>query len=353
MDDPAARPLRRLRALALPHVIFVCAGWLAASAGCAKAPDVVLYCALDQVFSEELVREFERETGLTVRAEFDVEAQKTVGLVTRLREERARPRCDVFWNNEIAHTVALAEEGLLASYDSPAAREIPERWRDPQRRWTGFAARARVFIVNTDLVPDPTGIRGFDDLLDPRWKGKVCMARPLTGTTLTHVTALFVAWGEERTRDWIARATASESPLAFVQSNGQVMRLVREGQMAWGLTDTDDLRVAEVAGYPVVAVYPDQGADGQGTFLIPNSVALLADAPHPEAGRRLVDFILSREVEARLAASDSAQIPLRLDVPRPAHVADPATLKVLDVDWSAVARELVPRTRELAERFVR
>jgi iron(III) transport system substrate-binding protein len=345
MDDPAQRPRSRVVALLLPLA-------LALAPACAKQPDVVLYCALDQVFSEELVREFERETGLTVRAEFDVEAQKTVGLVTRLREERARPRCDVFWNNEIAHTVALAEDGLFAAYDSPAAADIPERYRDPQRRWTGFAARARVFIVNTELA-DPSAMHGFDDLLDRRWKGKVCMARPLTGTTLTHLTALYVAWGEERVRAWLERATAEDSPLSFVQSNGQVMRLVREGQMAWGLTDTDDLRVAESMGFPVVAVYPDQGAAGQGTFLIPNSVALLAAAPHPEAGRRLVDFLLSRRVEERLAASDSAQIPLRTDVPRPAHVADPATLKVLEVDWSAVARELGPRTRELSERFVR
>src|SRR5262245_20871327 len=129
MHDPAQRLRRRVGALLLPLA-------LALAPACAQEPDVVLYCALDQVFSEELVREFERETGLTVRAEFDVEAQKTVGLVLRLHEERARPRCDVFWNNEIAHTVAMAEEGLLAAYDSPSARDIPERWRDPQRRWT-------------------------------------------------------------------------------------------------------------------------------------------------------------------------------------------------------------------------
>jgi hypothetical protein len=135
------RPLLACAALAAALTTF-------SLGGCAPEPDVVLYCALDQVFSEELVREFERETGLRVRAEFDVEAQKTVGLVRRLREEAARPRCDVFWNNEIAHTVSLAEDGLLSPYDSPSAADIPEEFRDPQRRWTGFAARARVFIVN-------------------------------------------------------------------------------------------------------------------------------------------------------------------------------------------------------------
>jgi iron(III) transport system substrate-binding protein len=324
---------------------------LVAACGCAKEPDVVLYCALDQVFSEELVREFEKQSGLDVRAEFDVEAAKTVGLVKRIREEAARPRCDVFWNNEIAHTVSLAEDGLLAAYDSPSAKDIPAAFRDPQHRWTGFAARARVFIVNTTLA-DPAQIHGFDDLLDPRWAGKVCMARPLTGTTLTHLTALFVGWGEERTRDWLKRAQAEGSPLQFVQSNGQVMRLVREGQMAWGLTDTDDFNVARQNGFPVAAVYPDQGEGKQGTLVIPNTVAILAAAPHPQAARRLVDFILSRQVEARLAASESAQIPVRAEVARPEHVRSAAELTVLPVDWVEVGRQIESRLAELSELFL-
>ena len=65
--------------------------------------------------------------------------------------ERARTRCDVFWSNEFAQMVSLANDGLLAAYDSPSAAEIPAGFRDPGRRWTGFAARARVFIVNTEL----------------------------------------------------------------------------------------------------------------------------------------------------------------------------------------------------------
>lgn len=312
----------------------------------------MVYVALDQQFSEPLLATFGKVLGVGVRQQHDTEAQKTVGLVSRIIEEKDAPRCDVFWNNEIAHTVALAEDGLLAPYDSPSAADIPERWRDPQRRWTGFAARARVFIVNTELA-DPAQVHGLEDLLDPRWKGRVCMARPLTGTTLTHVAALFTLWGPERTQAWLGRATAQDSPLSFVQSNGQVMRLVREGQMAWGLTDTDDFNVALGMGFPVAAVFPDQGEGADGTLLIPNTLAVLAEAPHPEAARRLVDFLLSPGVEARLAASESAQIPLRDGVPRPEHVASAGRLRLCDVDWEAVAGQLERRMGELTEQFLR
>ena len=187
----------------------------------------------------------------------------------------------------------------------------------------------------------------------PSWNNWAGAPVWVTGTTLTHVTALFSAWGEERTRAWLERATAEESPLSFVQSNGQVMRLVREGQMAWGLTDTDDFNVALQKGAPVTAVFPDQGEGAQGTLVIPNTVAILRDAPHPEAARRLVDFILSRQVEAKLAASDSAQIPVRDDVPRPEHVRSAAQLTVMPVDWAEVGRQIEARSAELGELFLR
>ena len=111
---------------------------------CGAEPDLVVYVAHDQVHSEPLIRRFERETGLSVRAEYDVEANKTIGLVNRIREERNRPRCDVFWNNEIAHTVSLAEDGLLAAYDSPSAAGIPRR--------SGAMSQARL-ISSTPAMP--------------------------------------------------------------------------------------------------------------------------------------------------------------------------------------------------------
>jgi iron(III) transport system substrate-binding protein len=319
-----------------------------ALAACAPKPDVVIYCALDQVHAEPIIRRFEAQTGLKVQAEFDVEAHKTVGLVRRIREESGSTRCDVFWNNEFAHTVAMAEDGLLASYDSPAAADIPPLFRDEQHRWTGFAARARILSVNTDLA-DPTTIHGMDDLLDAAWRGRVGMARPLTGTTLTHMALLFPVLGEERARAYLSGII--DAGVNLTSGNATLMRLVREGELAFGWTDTDDFNVAREAGYPVAAVYPDQ--ETVGTLLIPNTVCILERAPHPEAARRLVDFILSPEIEATLAAARSAQIPVRASVSRPPHVRSAADMRVMEVDYAALGTEVDHRLAELRERFLR
>ena len=108
-----------------------------------------MYSALDAEFAEPILEQYAREHAVDVRPNFDVESTKTVGLVTRIQQERSHPRCDVFWNNEILHTLRLEKQGLLEAYASPAAAEFPENYRSPQGYWHGFAARARVLIVNT------------------------------------------------------------------------------------------------------------------------------------------------------------------------------------------------------------
>lgn len=337
--------MRQLRSLPL-LVLF-------ALASCSKAPDLVVYCSLDQEFSEGLIQRFAKETGLDVRAEFDIEANKNIGLATRIREEAAsRPRCDVFWSNECAQVVSMAEDGLLQPHDSPSAREIPAEFRDPEHRWTGFAARARVFIVNTKLA-DPAQIHSMWDLFDPRWKGQVAMARPLAGMTNTHMTALYLTLGEKEARRYVETAAnlAQDGSLNLATGNAHVMRLVRDGQAAFGWTDSDDFNVALTAGYPVAAVYPDRG--GVGTLLIPNTVCILKSAPHTDAARRFVDWVLRPEIEAELAKSRGAQIPVRASVPRPSNVVGAEGFTAMKVDWREVGRTVRQRTAELQELFLK
>jgi iron(III) transport system substrate-binding protein len=314
------------------------------SGGGAPTRQVVVYCALDRLFAQPLLEEFERERGIEVLPKWDAEATKTTGLVEALRAERERPRCDVFWNNEVGQTVVLAREGLLQPHASPSAAGLPTEARDPGGLWTGFAARARVLIVNTDLVPEADTPRSVRDLLDPRWKGRCGVAKPLFGTTATHVAAL-VARDPEAARAWLAGLRANE--VVVCAGNASVKDRVAAGELAFGLTDTDDVNLALLDGRPVKAVFPDQGQGEAGALLIPNSLALLRGAPHPEEGRALIDWLLRPEVEARLAASRSAQVPLREGVARPAWI--PAGLRTFPVAWAAVG-EAFPAARELARR---
>lgn len=332
---------------AIPLLLLVA---LAACGG--RNADVVLYCAVDQEHSEPIVRAFEQETGLTVDFTTDIEANKSIGLRRRLQEESNNVRCDVFWNNEAVQTVLLADAGVLDSYVSPSAADIPERFKDPEGRWTGFAARGRVIIVNTESFPDPADRPATTEaFVDPRWSGRCGMARPLTGTTATHASVWIQAWGQQAAFGLLQRMR--DNDVRFGPGNAQVMRLVRERELDFGWTDTDDVRAAVLQGFPVQQVVPDQDDDGLGLILIPNTVSLVKDAPHPEAARRLIDFLLSRHVEQLLAEGLSAQIPVRNDVPRPDHVLDLTGRHVADVDWNAVGRSYTESVDDLEAFFNR
>src|SRR5829696_4083206 len=120
------------------------------SSGCPSSDSrVVLYCAQDREYAEAVLADFTTATGLAVAPKFDTEAQKSVGLYQELVREAGRPRCGVFWNNEVLNTIRLQRQGLLDAYDSPAAASYPEWTRAGDRTWQAFAARARVLIVNT------------------------------------------------------------------------------------------------------------------------------------------------------------------------------------------------------------
>lgn len=335
-----------------PSVLCLSLAVLSGFTGCSKQDGVTLYCALDQEHSEKLVKQYEQDTGLGVNARFDTEASKTVGLVSAILEESSRPRCDVFWNNELAQTVRLAQKGVIEPYDSPAAANIPAEFKDAQHRWTGFAARARVLIVNTQKLPDPaTWPKSMWDLIDPKWKGNCAVARPLTGTTLTHFTTLRHVLGEAEMKRFVDGLFAND--VKFLQSNGATMRAVRDGEIAFAFTDTDDFHVALEKGYPVGCVFPDQG-DGQiGTMLIPNSVAIIKGGPNPEAAKKLVDFIVSEKVEALLAAANSAQIPVRAGVtPPPAKQILPiGSFRMMKWDPEKTASDLEAASKEFAQRF--
>src|SRR5262245_50981239 len=154
-------------------------------AGCwnAGSPEVVVYSALDREFAEPVLDQFTKDSGIRVLAKYDDESTKTVGLTNALIQEAGRPRCDVFWNNEIVNTLRLEQKGLLAAYHSPVADAFPEMYRSADGTWHGFAARARVLIVNTRLIEESGQPTSIYDLTDNKWKGKIGIARPIAGTT--------------------------------------------------------------------------------------------------------------------------------------------------------------------------
>lgn len=317
----------------------------------AAQPSVVVYVSHDEEHSSKILDLFEKETGIDVKATFDIEATKTVGLVQKIITEASNPVADVFWNNECGQTELLREKGLLQPYVPAIAKDIPAHLKNPDGYWTGFAARARVLVWNTDMVSEGELPKRLEDFTAPRYKGKLAIAKPLTGTTLTHAAALYSVWGEKRTDEFLDGLMAND--VLWESGNGPVANVVADGVRPYGLTDTDDVNVRRMAGRPIKASFLDQEEGGLGTFVIPNSVMILEGAPNLDSAKKLVDFLLSPRVEKLLAEGQAAQMPLQPGVPVPDHVTPVEQLSTMKVDFAAVGKELADRTQQLHDRFAR
>lgn len=322
--------------------------WIAATAGLAAVAflaawlilfredptrRVVVYCAHDREFADEILRDFQARTGLHVVARYDTEANKAVGLYEDLVREKDLPRCDVHWNNEILATIRLQEQGLLAPYESPNAVAFPAGMKAADHTWTGFGARARVLLLHEPTLrmaePDERDWpRTIWDLTDSRWRGRVVMAKPFFGMTATQAVCLFQVYGPEKAEELYRRLR--ENDIAILPGNKQTAVAVGKGRFSMGLTDTDDA-VAEVeAGHPVRIVFLEHtlpgGKERMGPLFVPNTAALIRGGPNPEGGKKLIDFLLGPEVEAKLARSSSRQIPVnpKVKVDLPAGFRTPA-----------------------------
>jgi len=314
----------------------------------AASRTVVVFTAHDRIYSEPILAEFQRRTGITVEPVYDAEAAKTTGLINRLLARRDDQECDVLWNNEPTQTASLAQAGVLEPYRSPSAARIPATYRDPQDRWTGFAARVRLFVYNTKKFPTNPPPASLATFTDPAYRGQGVIALPYYGTTFTHVGVLHQRRGAVWLKDWFTRA--KDNGTAFAPGNGAACELVASGERSFGLTDTDDAHRAILEGKPIAFAIPD--AAEIGPILMPNTVALVKGAPHGAEAKQLIDYLLSADVERRLAEMDGAQIPLGedlRDVATPwASILKDATLKGLPTEDIARSRkELIELLRGL------
>ena len=296
---------------------------------------VVIYVSEDQVFSEPILKDFERETGITVKSVFDTEESKSTGVMNRLIAEKDNPQADVYWANEPVRADALKQRGVSSAYDSPSAEGIANQFKDLDHYWTGFSARARVLLVNTSSTIKPSSIMAYTE---PSAKGHAAIANPLFGTTTDYVAALFTIWGDDRAKTFMN--DIKNNGVKMTTSNGESTDFVATGQVDFSLVDTDDAVNTKKQGKPVEMIYPDQDPDGIGVLILPNAVALIKGARHTENGKRLIDYLLSKETERKLAFADCAQIPLHAGVDTPPEVRRIEDIKPMRVGYADLARKM-------------
>lgn len=327
-------------------------GALTAGMGCAPRVEgeVRLFSTVDQEVSAPILSAFHRAEDKLVQpgATFSTADVDRDQLIDRLHRNGPETASDVLWTDDILLMVELDRLGALQPRAWKVAEDFPSDMKSDDGTWCGFAAIARVLMVNTDTLPaEEDHPKSVDELAAPKWSQRCAIARPLLGTAAIHAAVIAQRKGAEAGYRWFKTVAANALVLP---SNSAVASAVAAGRVDWGLTDSNYAVAHRDRSESIAIVFPDQDTAGPGTLRIPNAAAVLVGAPHPIAAARLADYLVDPATEDRLAMSDAAHIPLsRQSTHRPRVLSD-TPVRWASADFNAAFdawNELEPRLQEL------
>jgi iron(III) transport system substrate-binding protein len=283
--------------------IFVALFGLMFSLSAASQENVVnVYSGRHYQTDEALYTGFTKATGIKVNR---IEASEDA-IIERIRNEGARSPADVMITVDAGRLWRADQLGLFQPVKSPALeKRIPESLRHPEGHWFGFSTRARVIAYNKARVK-PGEITAYEDLADPKWKGRVCMRSSTNVYNLSLMGALIDHLGEARAEAW---AKGVRENLAQDPKGGDTDQLKA---VAAGLCDVtvsnqyyyarlarsskpDEKQVADKLGI----VFPNQAS--WGTHVNISGAGVLKHAPHREAAVKFLEYLASDEAQRYFA----------------------------------------------------
>lgn len=232
----------------------------------------------------------------------------------RVRSEKANSQADVWYGGPQTIFARGAKEGLLAPYRPGWADAIPPESRGPQDLFFASYRTAPVLAYNSAAVQPEQAPRDWDDLLDPKWKGKILIRDPLASGTMRTVFGMVLSrsvaetGSPERGFTWLRRLDAQtkeylQQPALMIEKLNRQEGLIT----IWELTD---LLWQRHRGSPLAFHFPVSG-----TPIIDDSIGLVKGAPHPEEAKRFIDFVGSPEGQ-EIAARQAFRLPARTDMPQ-------------------------------------
>jgi len=257
---------------------------------------VCVYSGRNRPDLTPIYRLFEGLTGTKV----DVEMIYHLDVERRLIDERDDPRADVLITNSQVAVEAVRDTGILEPYRAEVARAYDEWLRAPDFSWLSFTAWPRTAMINRRVLPDPASWpRSLEDLTTERFRGKIGVATTNEETTVSQISSIRAAKGDTYTWDLIDRLLANG--LRTYGSNKLTREALIKDRNAVALVNSSNYHVFLMEGNPVGEAWLDQDDGGVGTHVEAHVVALVKDAKNQEAGRALIDFLLSADTQTLLA----------------------------------------------------
>lgn len=281
------------------------------------AEEVNVYSHRQPELVQPLFDAFTKETGIAVNVAF-----VDKGMVERLVAEGSRSPADLVMTVDIARLTQVVDADVTQPIEDAALLEaVPASFRDPANHWYGLTSRARVIFASKERV-QPGEVTTYEDLADPKWKGRIC-TRPFTADYNVALTAAYmVHHGPEATKTWLEGVKANLAKKPEGNDRSQVKSIwAGECDISLGNTyymgqmvnDPEQVTWAET----VNVVFPV--FEGGGTHMNISGVTMTKAAPNKEAALKLMEFLASDEAQ-RIYAETNHEFPVKAGVPASALV---------------------------------
>lgn len=308
----------------------------------AQQKKVVVYTSNESTLNDLVFAAFTKETGIAVEP---VVAGSGV-VIRRLQAEKERPLGDIVWG--ISRSLLQTNKSLFAPYASRNKDSIPVEYRDPADLWIGNNLHLLVILQNTKILPADQGPKGWNDLLDPKWKGKIAFTDPAnSGSAYTTVTMLVDLWGGGDA-GW-KKVGALFKNLKVLNRSSLVFQGVGNGEYPLGISLEYAGPMWAAGGAPVKTIYP---ADG--TLATMEGVAIIKNGPDPAEAKAFVDFVNRKDVREMILKATYRR-PTRTDLDLanlPGGLPPAASLKMLTYDedgWTDKRKETLEKIKDLLQ----
>jgi iron(III) transport system substrate-binding protein len=302
------------------------------SANALASGTVAVYTAAPQKLIDTLVPAFEKQSGIKV----EIVKAGSGELLNRLRAEKGRQTADVIWS--VGGELVDFNKELFISYTPKGNDKINPLLR-PSKTWLPFTAIVSVFLVNNQQLKGANVPKSWSDLTKSTYKGRVSSARAdKSGSSYIQLATVLQIYGDND-KGWNTYQNMMAN-MVLSNSSGAVPRFVNDGEAAVGITLEDAALRYKLGGGPVQIVYPSDG-----TSLVPDAMALVANGPNPSAGKKFLDYMISEEAQSSVAAI--GRRPVRVDVESVKELTPLNQIKTIQYDllWA------VENKKRLVERW--
>ena len=269
---------------------------VATLAQAAQPQAVTVYSSRIEALLKPTLDEYTKQTGVKINLLTD----RGGSLSERLAAEGASSPADVLITVDVGNLWSAAERGLLQKIDSPTLNaNVPANFRDAGSRWWGLSQRERTIFYAADRVK-PEQLSTYEDLADPKWKGKLCLRTSKQAYTQSLVAMLIAKHGVEKTeaitKGWVANLAGD----VFTNDNS-LLKAIAAGQCDVGIANTyyfgRILAKEPDFNKQVKLFWANQGKDEGGTHVNLSGAGVVKHAKNPEGARKLLEWLSSAKVQ--------------------------------------------------------